>query len=957
MIYRPWLTSPVQPQVVTLLQPNGGEVLYCGQSYEIKWRLGDGEIKDIRLSGDQDIRDKSQIPNSKSQIPTKSRESSQSGTNSNNQIPISPQINTDKRFTQITQIDGSGATRDLTSGQVYRTDEMLKQVQHDNINPSLSPFGKGGCRGIVRQELYYTTDFPEGGARTEAFWRFIDTVPVGETSYVWRVPNTPSKRCRIGIKIYYETERQSDQEKGIRLSGNQDIRIKSQIPNRKSQTISNNQISNIKITATLSHSSRDLTFDFPLLTSDGCAIGVDISDGNFAIMLATDFALSTAYNQGKKIFTSPTGNKVHFVYANEGLTLPSGVFYCYSQDSGKTFESPEMVDSSGLYPAMGLDPNGNPCACWVSGSGIYFTYWTSSWAPPDTIVLPVENVSPPSMVCDNKDTVHLVYVQYYQLPSDTGDLVYLKFKRTDFAGAVKETLQYRIFCRTPSLALDELRNIHILWQGANCVCYQIKDSTGWSGVDTIYTTTTNERLYPVIDVFGNKVVAVWQDRDISGNLDIFSRRKIDTGWEGIKKVAQTSGDSKFPVLAKTNYCLWQDNSAGNWEVYKSGYVDTAGLWLEPENLSNTLTQSTFPHCAYALVNANTAKLHILWTEGDTIPYPLEFKKIDVLPVAKFYVDVGQAMQSSYCLHRDGFWVFGERPYQTTDWGYENLRYRISGLDPQKEYRLDLAYYFENKPRNSADIGAEDRRLCSPSSLPPSSKAEGSRICSVRLQSDEKIRPSNPPRNMADGRYEGKPERPDRPEKLNRPEGIGRIIQALVVDGLGLDTAFITPNHLRRISVWLPKSLYTDGEITIEIKKIKGKRVVLSEIGLYEFSQEEKGKMASGPQGEEAQISRPFYLGKIYPNPFKEKVIIRYMIQDTRYTIQDTRYRIQDISLKVYDATGRLVRDFSRLTVNGERSTILWDGTDDYGRRLPSGVYFIRLEDGEFKDTEKVILLR
>jgi len=88
---------------------------------------------------------------------------------------------------------------------------------------------------------------------------------------------------------------------------------------------------------------------------------------------------------------------------------------------------------------------------------------------------------------------------------------------------------------------------------------------------------------------------------------------------------------------------------------------------------------------------------------------------------------------------------------------------------------------------------------------------------------------------------------------------------------------------------------------------------------------------------------------ISPNPFKGKTIIRYMIQDTRYR--------KDINLRIYDASGRMVRDFSRLTVNSERSMIVWDGTDDAGGRLPSGVYFVKLEGDEFRKTEKMILLR
>ncbi|MEO0182130.1 MAG: hypothetical protein ABIL40_01475 [candidate division WOR-3 bacterium] len=191
-------------------------------------------------------------------------------------------------------------------------------------------------------------------------------------------------------------------------------------------------------------------------------------------------------------------------------------------------------------------------------------------------------------------------------------------------------------------------------------------------------------------------MTVWQDRDLLGNLEIYSRQKTDTGWQDVKRVATTIGESKFPTLSGGHYCLWQDNMSGNWEVYMSKYVDTLGSWTSPENISNTTTASVFPHSAYSLVNANNAKLYCLWTEGDTIPYTIKFKKIDVSPVAKVFADLGQPIQSRYCLHCDGYWIFGDKPYQTTDWGYENLRYKFMGLNPEKIYRLDLVYYFENQ---------------------------------------------------------------------------------------------------------------------------------------------------------------------------------------------------------------------------------------------------------------------
>jgi len=102
-----------------------------------------------------------------------------------------------------------------------------------------------------------------------------------------------------------------------------------------------------------------------------------------------------------------------------------------------------------------------------------------------------------------------------------------------------------------------------------------------------------------------------------------------------------------------------------------------------------------------------------------------------------------------------------------------------------------------------------------------------------------------------------------------------------------------------------------------------------------------------------------------PNPFSEKTEIRYTIQDTRckihdtgYTIQDTRCRIPDIILKIYDVSGRIVKSFNlESCIMYHESVISWDGTDDSGRKLPSGVYFVRLESDDFKKTKKAILLR
>jgi len=629
-------------------------------------------------------------------------------------------------------------------------------------------------------------------------------------------------------------------------------------------------------------------------------------------ILVTDCAFSTAYNNGHKILVDPADNTIHFAYANEGWLMPNaGIHYCYSEDTGRSFTRSEFVGEAGItgvYPSLALDSQGNPCAAWVSGSNIYYSYWGASWVPPES--LPVENISPPSMMVDTTDTVHLVFTHYLWMPPGNGNLCYLKFPKDNFESAVSETLLTDNYCHMPSIVLDDLNNPHILWQGSNCICYLMKDSSGWSGPDTIYATQTSERLYPLIDHFGDKITTVWQDKDTLGNLDIFSRRRNGGVWEDIKKVAETIGESRYPTLASAHYCLWQDNTPGNWDIYISEYIDTSGSWTTPANISNSPDSSACPHGAYGLIDTASAQLYCLWTEGDTIPYTIGYQRIDASPLAKAYADLGQEIQSSYCLSRDGYWIFGEKPYESVDYGNDSVSYQFTGLDPSKKYRLDLSYYFKPNP----------------------------------TKEDEESN-KNAADDINDKALLTRPEDKNHTQVDEADKGIGRLIQELLVDGISLDTMFITPHKLVRISIWLPEQVYADGKIIGIIKKVKGKVVVCGEISLYEFNCEEKdllAQIAGGPQSQNEQsIMRSFLFDGIYPNPTKEVLKIRFNSPDERL-----------VSIKLYDVVGRTLK----IIFDGKAKI----GMNEYVIRqegLAAGVYFIRLESDDYRKTEKVIFLR
>jgi flagellar hook assembly protein FlgD len=66
-----------------------------------------------------------------------------------------------------------------------------------------------------------------------------------------------------------------------------------------------------------------------------------------------------------------------------------------------------------------------------------------------------------------------------------------------------------------------------------------------------------------------------------------------------------------------------------------------------------------------------------------------------------------------------------------------------------------------------------------------------------------------------------------------------------------------------------------------------------------------------------------------------------------------------VSLKIYNVSGRLVKSFSLFTPHSSLiKGVSWDGKNDSGERVSSGVYFYELKVGnKFSKTKKLLFLR
>ncbi|MFQ6092452.1 MAG: FlgD immunoglobulin-like domain containing protein, partial [bacterium] len=87
----------------------------------------------------------------------------------------------------------------------------------------------------------------------------------------------------------------------------------------------------------------------------------------------------------------------------------------------------------------------------------------------------------------------------------------------------------------------------------------------------------------------------------------------------------------------------------------------------------------------------------------------------------------------------------------------------------------------------------------------------------------------------------------------------------------------------------------------------------------------------------------------YPNPFNPTTSIQYSVVSDQSP--------PHITLKIYNILGQEVRTLVDETTEAGYYTVTWDGRDDRGLDVTSGVYFYHLKAGQFSQIKKMLLLR
>ncbi|MCJ7577118.1 MAG: T9SS type A sorting domain-containing protein, partial [candidate division Zixibacteria bacterium] len=127
-----------------------------------------------------------------------------------------------------------------------------------------------------------------------------------------------------------------------------------------------------------------------------------------------------------------------------------------------------------------------------------------------------------------------------------------------------------------------------------------------------------------------------------------------------------------------------------------------------------------------------------------------------------------------------------------------------------------------------------------------------------------------------------------------------------------------------------------------------------DMGAYEYQPEGSGgfaKIVGGDgrdTGTKSSLSVPdkFSLLQNYPNPFNPATVVKFEI------VQPAK-----VSLKIYNILGQSVKVLVDEEKVAGTYTTYWDGKDQNGQAVSSGIYFYKLDTGNFTEVKKMILIK
>lgn len=161
------------------------------------------------------------------------------------------------------------------------------------------------------------------------------------------------------------------------------------------------------------------------------------------------------------------------------------------------------------------------------------------------------------------------------------------------------------------------------------------------------------------------------------------------------------------------------------------------------------------------------------------------------------------------------------------------------------------------------------------------------------------------------------------------------------------TRNIPPNLRRRKNILFQLGATKDIFLRVGLGLPVGLDIKQSMVEAYYESDEDSLSKHSSEDLVSAELTpKRFELKQNYPNPFNPTTPITLSLPED-----------VAVNLQIYDITGRKVRSLVNEQLPAGVHQIAWDGRNDDGAQVSSGVYIYRVQAGKFTQNRKMVLMR
>ncbi len=663
--------------------------------------------------------------------------------------------------------------------------------------------------------------------------------------------------------------------------------------------------------------------------------------------LRSNAATALAANSQRKVVTNQAGTTFHQLYESMGE-----IWYTTSTNEGSTWSAEARVSSgngSNSHVSVAINQtDGSLYVTWQRslGNGSYEILFrkrtSSSWQtqrvvaatvtpPSGTLPQPVISIKRSGVISNFINKILVMYI------ASSNSLRYRFSEDDGVSWPTEYTLnasgRFRPSLTAPwgNLSGSGVNTVDVITDTGlriyrNRLVTQNSGQTWWDQWlgEELVPATNNSSALAIINAqisggqANNYLDIVWE-LDEQGGVEAvcYQRRSFYTGqWSAMQEFPGTSYQKPtVTILSSGNVVMvWGNGSS----ILQAKYTQSTNSWSGVSNLGNGVE----PNISVTGGSSGTidpAKAKFVFRDQASFPYPVKtqsqpaFQK--VAEGEEFLPEIyARRISVTDTLNGAGFLVELEIPKVKTAAGdlYE-LPFVVTN-DTLLNLSLDNSASYFNTQSGTLPLDAD------------------SLILDVKIHS----------RNAASLKDSGSPGLV--PRLKIQPEQVPALAQSVDLADLA-----VTPKLTQRQSVGLQTLKGQLVHLELEVTGLNKARPSLIPVLTHVHYIDQVPALTKGTLdniGTLAETPLEFGLEQNYPNPFNPSTVISYAIPKAAF-----------VSLRIYNLRGQQITTLVEKEHLAGRYQVQWDGHDQSGLPVAAGLYFYRVEAGDFSQVKRMILVK